>query len=222
MKSARRLARAEEFKRALELNPNHAPAHNSYGFFLVIRERFDEGIAEVDKGRDLDPLSLEAVFNVAPCYYFARRYDQAIDSAEKTIEVAPDFWLPYLIAGRAHEQKREWSAAIAKYQKALAIEKQAPEALMDLGRANGLSGRRSEAERILRELKSQTRTAYVSPFHIAMVHVGLGDKEQAFAALEQAYEARTWYMTWLKVAPEFDSLRSDPRFANLVRRVGLQ
>ena len=222
MKSARRLARAEEFKRALELNPNHAPAHNSYGFFLVIRERFDEGIAEVDKGRDLDPLSSKLCSMWRRATTLPGAMIRLSIARRRRFEVAPDFWLLYLIAGRAHEQKREWSAAIAEYQKALAIEKQAPEALMDLGRANGLSGRRSEAERILRELKSQTRTAYVSPFHIAMVHIGLGDKEQAFAALEQAYEARTWYMTWLKVAPEFDSLRSDPRFADLVRRVGLQ
>jgi hypothetical protein len=92
---------------------------------------------------------------------------------------------------------------------------------MDLGRAYGLSGQRAEAERVLNELKSRTKTGYVSPFQIAMVYVGLGDKDQAFNALEQAYEARSWYMTWVKVAPEFDSLRSDPRFAALVRRVGL-
>lgn len=210
----------QEFKRALELDPKNAEAHSAYGFFLTMQARFDEGFAEMNRGRELSPMSLEADFNIAPCYYFGRRYDEAIASAGRTIELAPDFWLPYLIAGRAYEQKHQLSAAIARYQKAHAIDDTIPEPLMDLGRAYGLSGQRAEAERVLNDLKLRTKTAYASPFQIAMVYIGLGDKDQAFAALEQAYEARSWYMTWLKVAPEFDELRSDPRFVDLSRRVG--
>jgi TolB-like protein/Flp pilus assembly protein TadD len=210
--------RAEhEFHRALELDPNNADTHGPYGFFLSLTGRFDEGLAEVKKAAELNPLSIETGLYEAPSYYLARRYDEAINRAQKVIDLAPDFWLPHVIAGRAYERQGKLSTALAEYQKARAGDNSTSEILMDLGRAYGLSGQRAEARGVLNELKSRTKTGYVSPFQIAMVHVGLGEKDEAFAALEQAYEARSWYMTWLKTAPEFDSLRSDKRFADLVR-----
>ena len=134
----------------------------------------------------------------------------------------PNFWLPHVILGRAFEQKGQLAEAIAEYEKARQIDPKTPEILMDLGRAYAVAGKRAEAERILAELKARTKTGYVSPFHIAMVYIGLGEKDQAFAALEEAYQARSWYMTWLKVAPEFDSLRTDPRFVDLLGRMKFQ
>jgi serine/threonine protein kinase/Tfp pilus assembly protein PilF len=214
-------SRAEqEFRRALELDPNNPDTHGPYGFFLALMGRFDEGIAEVSKATELNPLSIETGLYEAPSYYLARRYDEAIKKAQKIIDLAPDFWLPHLIAGRGFEQKGQLPAALAEYQKARAGDNSTSEILMDLGRAYGLAGRRAEAEGVLNELKARTKTGYVSPFQIAMVHIGLGEEDQALAALEQAYEARSWYMTWLKTAPEFDPLRSDPRFVNLMHRVG--
>lgn len=210
-----------EFKRAIELDANNSETRSSYGFFLILMGRFDEGIAEIKKASDLNPLSLETTLYIAPGYYFARRYDEAIEQANKTTEMIPDFWLPHLIAGRALEKKGKLREAIAEYKKARAIDNNTSEILMDLGRAYGLSGQLTEAESILSELKMRTKNSYVSPFQIAMVYVGLGDKDKAIASLEEAFKARSWYITWLKTAPELDPLRDDPRFTDLLQRTGL-
>jgi serine/threonine-protein kinase len=214
-------AAEREFKRAIELNPNDAGGHIWYGFYLTAMGRIDEAIAEEKRAQELDPLEVFAFVQLGVTLHFARRYDQAVDQARQAVKMDPNFWLTHVTLGRAYEQKGQLAEAIAEYEKAREIDVNNPEVLMDLGRAYALAGRRAEADRILAELKARTKTGYVSPFHIAMVYIGLGDKEQAFAALEQAHEARSWYMTWLKEAPEFNSLRSDPRFADLVRRVGL-
>lgn len=210
-----------EFAKAIELNPNSSEAHGTYGFFLVLMGRFDEGLKEVDKANDASPLSIEMSLYGAPGYYFSRRYPEAIDKATKAIEFAPDFWLPHLIAGRAHEKLGNYDAALDEYKKAHAIDSNSPEILMDLGRVYGLKGDKGEALKVLKELEERRKTTYVSPFQIAMVHLGLGDKDKCLASLEEAFTARSWYMTWLRVAPELDPLRSDPRYIDLTRRVGL-
>jgi tetratricopeptide (TPR) repeat protein len=143
-----------------------------------------------------------------------------MEQARQTVKMDPNLWLAHIILGRTYEQKGQLAEAIAEYQKARQIDDSTVEILMDLGRVYGLSGKRAEAEKILAELQERSKRSYVAPFHFAMVYIGLGDKDPAFAWLEKAYEARSWYLTWLKVAPEFDSLRSDPRFADLRRRVG--
>jgi TolB-like protein/Tfp pilus assembly protein PilF len=213
-------AKAEqEFKRALELSPNNGENRAAYGFFLVLVGRTEEGIANLNDASKLSPLSFELNLYVPMSFYLARRYDAALEKAREAMETAPDFWLLHLIAGRALEQKGDLKGAIEEYQKARAIDQNNSEILMDLGRAYGSSGKRAEAERILKTLKEREISGYVSPFQTAMVYIGVGDKQKIFESLEKAYEARSWYMSWLKTAPEFDPLRDDPRFAELLKRM---
>ena len=213
-------AAEKEFKRAIELSPNESGAHMSYGFYLTIMGRFDEAIAEGKRAQDLDPLDVSASLQMGVTLHFARRSDQAMEQARQTVKMDPNLWLAHIILGRTYERKGQLSDAIAEYQKARQIDDSTAEILMDLGRAYGVAGKKAEAQQVLAELKEPSKRRYVAPFHIAMVYIGLGEKDQAFAWLEKAYEARSWYMTWLKTAPELESLRSDPRFADLQRRVG--
>lgn len=209
----------QEYKRAMELAPTNSENRAAYGFFLILMGRFDEGIAEIDEASRLNPLSIETGLYVPPGYYFARRYDISLQKSREALETTPDFWLPHLIAGRALEQKGDLKGATEQYQKAREIDQNTSEILMDLGRAYGTSGKRADAEKILKILKDRETTGYVSPFQTAMVHIGLNDKTKALDALEQAYQARSWYMSWLKTAPELDPLRGEPRFAELLKRM---
>jgi tetratricopeptide (TPR) repeat protein len=182
--------------------------------------RFDEGLTEINEASRLNPLSIETGLYVPPGYYFARRYDISLQKSREGLEATPDFWLLHLIAGRALEQKGDLKAATEEYLAAKKIEENTSEILMDLGRAYGASGKRADALRVLKTLQERkTNGGYVSPFQVAMVYIGLGDKARAIDELEKAYEARSWYMSWLRVAPELDPLRGEPRFAELLRRM---
>lgn len=210
---------AQEYKRAMELAPNNSENRAAYGFFLILMGRFDEGITEIDEASRLNPLSIETGLYVPPGYYFARRYDVSLQKSREALETTPDFWLLHLIAGRALERKGDLKGATEQYQKAREIDQNTSEILMDLGRVYGASGKRAEAEKVLKTLKDRETTGYVSPFQTAMVHIGLNDKTKALDALEEAYQARSWYMSWLKTAPELDPLRGEPRFAELLKRM---
>ncbi len=210
------------FKRAIELNPGYATSHQWYAVFsLVIAERFDEAIAEVKLAQQIDPLSLAVGVNAGIVNYFARRFDQTIEQSDKTLEMDPRFIQAYEFLGRAYEQKGRYAEAIAAFQKALELNPEYTNCLGPLGRAYAVSGREGEARKILGQLEELSRRRYVMPYHIATVYTALGDKDQAFAWLQRAYDERDDRLIFLKVDAAWDSLRSDPRFADLLRRIGL-
>jgi serine/threonine-protein kinase len=210
-----------EYRRAIELNSNYATAHQWYASYLVMMRRFEESIAEIKRAQALDPLSRIINSNLGLHYYYARQYDQAIEQLRKTIELNPDFGLAYFYMGRTLLQKGMRSEAIVELQKARGLSGEDPETIAELGYAYGMTGRRAEAQKVLDELNELSKRRYVLPYFIATIHTGLGNKDQAFAWFEKAYEDRHPGLVLISIDPKFDSLRSDPRYADLVRRIGL-
>ena len=214
-------AAEKEFKRAIELDPDDSISHEMYGWYLVTMGRVDEGIAELKISQQLDPLAYERASILGWNLYLARRYDESIEQHRKAIELEPDYWPGYSFMGSAIAQKGRWPEAIEAFQKAISIEPVIAVPTIGLGRVYAVSGKKDEAIKVLAELNDRSKHPYVSSYLIASIYAGLGDKDKAFASLEKAYEDRSWYMTHLKLDPELESLHSDPRFADLVRRVGL-
>jgi serine/threonine protein kinase/tetratricopeptide (TPR) repeat protein len=213
----------KEFKRAIELNPRYAVAHQWYGGYFEAMGRHNESIAERRRAQELDPLSLMSNFELGVAFYFARNYDQAIEQSQKTLELDPNFPLVHAHLPAAYEQKGMYDKAIAGFQKGITLRGGTAWSfsMSGLGHVYAVSGKKAEARAVLDELKQMSRQEYVPADGIALVYAGLGEKDQAFTWLEKAYEEHAFRMAWLKVEPQWDSLRSDPRFADLVRRVGL-
>ncbi len=214
-------AAESEFKRAIELSPNDAEAHNLYGWYLSALKRFDAGIAECQEGRKLDPLSSEANFLLGQSFYLARRYDLAINQLRTTIDLDPSLWVAHDELGWAYQEQGDLPRAIAEFQKARDLEPNVAEPLASLGRGFAVSGQAAKARQILDQLEKMPEKVHVTPYNVASIYAALGDKDAAFAQLEKAYQERSFYLMWLGIDPQLDNLRSDPRFRDLLRRVGL-
>jgi TolB-like protein len=209
----------KEYKRAIDLDPRYPLAHQWYGGFLEKIGRFDESISERKLALELDPLSAATSFELGQVYYFSRDYDRAIEQFPKTLELDPHFSAAsYYLLG-AYVQKGRYADAAAK----LETTPDAPvvSAVGIVGYVNGVIGRTNEARNMLNELKRLRGQQYVSAVDIAMIHVGLSEKDEAIAWLEKGYEERAYAMQNLKVEPTWERLRDDPRFADIMRRVGL-
>ena len=208
------------FRRAIALNPDDVSAHRRYALGLMWLGRFDEAIREIQRARELAPVDRETNANLALVLYFARRYDEAIVEARRTLEMDRGFSQAHRTIARAFVEQRQYEQAIAEFHEAIAsggIQLLKAE----LGHAYAVSGQRKEALKILNELNDVAKQRYVSPYDMAILHIGLGDTDQAFAWLEKSFTERERWMLQLKVAPFLDPLRSDPRFAELVQRVGV-
>jgi TolB-like protein/DNA-binding winged helix-turn-helix (wHTH) protein/Tfp pilus assembly protein PilF len=215
-------AAEKEFKRAIELNSRYAPAHQWYGGYLTATGRFREADAEKKRALELEPLSLVINFEVGLASYFSRNYNQAIDQFQKTLELDSNFPPPHTFLAAAYEQKGMLKEATTAFQKAITIT-QGPartQATAGLGYVYAVSGRKAEARKILAELQSLSEHRYVPATDTALIYAGLGDKDKAFAWLDKAYEEHSFSLSNLKVEPRFDPLRSDPRFADLLRSIG--
>jgi TolB-like protein/Tfp pilus assembly protein PilF len=214
----------EEFKRAIELNPNYARAHHLYGRHLMSMGRFDEAAAEIRRASELDPLSLSISADLSAPLFFRRQYDGAIESLRKTLEMDSNFPLAHARLAGAYEYKGMYEEAIAEYERMIELSGSSadnPSNLATLAVLYAGSGRGDRARDILNRLKERSQRENVSPSEIAEIHAALGEKDQAFEWLEMAYQVRSSDLRFLKVSQTWDSLRSDPRFADLLRRVGL-
>ena len=211
-----------EFRRALELNPSNAYAHRGLAQYFVSNARFDDAMVEIEQARKLDPVSLGINSDQGWFLHFARRPDEAIAQLRKTLELDPSFGFAHVTLGNAYELKGEVDQAISEYQTAIALSGNLNGRIGSLGHAYALAGRKDDARQILKRLKELSRHGYVSPYHTALIYIGLGEKEEAFAWLGKAANDHYWMMAFLKVDPRLDPLRSDPRFRDLLRRVGLE
>jgi len=210
-----------EFKRALELNPGYANAHHWYAHYLIAVGRPDESLAESKRALELDPVSPIMGVHLGWLYYYLRQYDRAIDQLNKTLELDPNYGLAHWYIGFAREQQGRYSEAVDAIQRAENLLKGNLIVEADRAHALALSGRRAETEEALRNLLAKSPVRYVNPVEIALVHIALGHNEEAFQWLDRGYEERSDLLVYLKVDPRFDPIRSDTRFAALVRRVGL-
>lgn len=210
-----------EFERAIKSNPNYAFSHHWYALYLAAMGRHGEAIAEESKAQEIDPLSLIINKNVGTILYYAGQIDQSIEQYRKTLELDPNFVRTHLYLGLAYMHKGMYEEAVTEYQSALNISGGGTVLKALLGHVLALSGRTGEATKIINALKEQAGGQYVPAFNIALVYMGLGEKDEAFEWLDKAYEERSSWLVSLRVEPIFDSLRSDPRFANLVHNVGL-
>jgi serine/threonine protein kinase/Tfp pilus assembly protein PilF len=210
-----------EIKRAIEINPNNAGAHAEYGTYLEALGRFDEAVAERDRCRQLEPILPISIADVGYPLYYAGRYDEALVHYQKALEIDPNFSWGHLWIGQVYVQQGLYDKAFIEIRKAIELSGDNARHIATLGHAYAVAGKRDEALKILDELQKPAAQKYVSPFFVALIYVGLGEKDKAFAWLEKAYEERHPYMILIKVEPVFQSLHSDPRFAQLTRRIGL-
>ncbi len=210
-----------EFKRAIALNLSYATAHSWYAEYLMALSRFDEALSEMNRAHELDPLS--PVTNLAPGLrlYYSRQYPQAINQFQKTVGTDALFVPAHVFLGRAYEQAGVNRDAIVEFRKALDLSEGDTNELAALGHAYAVSHQESEARKILQQLTDRSQQTYVQPTWVAVIHIGLGESDQAFDWLQRAYEDRSAWLVNLKVDPLFDPIRSDPKFVDLVRRVGL-
>jgi serine/threonine protein kinase/Tfp pilus assembly protein PilF len=208
-----------EFKHATLLNPSYATMYQWHGWHLAIMGRLEESIAELKRAQDLDPLS-EINTYIGLTHYWARQYDEAAEQLQKAFELYPDFWLPHLYLGWTHLQQNNLNRAHEELGKAFRLE-DSPWTVASLAHAWAISGDPARAFQLLEDLRQRAAHQFVAPYFVARIFTALSDKEQAFVWLEKAYDARDECLTWLKVDPTMDSLRKDPRFPDLLRRVGL-
>jgi TolB-like protein/DNA-binding winged helix-turn-helix (wHTH) protein/Tfp pilus assembly protein PilF len=214
-------ASERENQRALELNPGDAESYRVYGTFLSVTGRLNESIAMNKRAQELDPFSPGNAVNTAMGYFYARQYDETIKACQKALELDPAFIHAHRWLGQAYEVQGKYPEAIAELKLSVELSPGNQGYLGNLARLYAEAGKTTEARRILAQLRAQPKTRYVSPLQFGQIYAALGDKDQAFEWLEKAYAQRNGGLLVLSFSPWFDPLRSDSRFADLVRRVGL-
>jgi TolB-like protein/DNA-binding winged helix-turn-helix (wHTH) protein/Tfp pilus assembly protein PilF len=206
---------AEGFAKAIERNPSYATAYQRYSLYLMAMGRPQDSFDQINKARELDPLSISINFSLGWRLYMARQYDRAIQQLRNTLEMDPSYELPHLVLGLSYEQKGDFALAIPELRKAVELSHGTPLMISALANAYARAGNKAEAEKLLAELISESKKQYVSPYYFAVVCVGLGEPDKALDWLEKAFADRSNGLVFLKVEPALDDLRLNPRFVAL-------
>jgi TolB-like protein/Tfp pilus assembly protein PilF len=208
-----------EFQRAIELNPNYATAHDWYAYLLTATGRLAEARAEIKRAHELDPLSVPIESDMGFLLHYSYEQDRAAEELRKALEMNPRFPLAHLFLGRVYQAKGLYDQAIAEYQATGPLREWVP-TVAGIGYVYGIQGKRQEALQVLSNLEARSKKEYVTAYAVALVHAALGNKDQAFAWLDKGVEERTHWLVWLKRDLRWKPIRSDPRFAALIKRVG--
>ena len=208
------------FKKAIKLNPSCVSSHAWYAHYLSVVGQFDEAIKEIKRAMELDPLELIIIALVGGILYMARRYDQALLYFDKVIKIDPNFPMVYLFQGATFMAMNLWDQAINAYQKLVTLTDSSPISLGNLGSAYAIAGFKDEALQCLEKLDKIAENRYVSPYYRALIFMNLGDLDRTFELLEKAFEEKENWLIFFKVMPFVDRLRSDPRFNQLLKKIG--
>jgi tetratricopeptide (TPR) repeat protein len=211
----------QSFKRAIELKPDSGDAHGYYSWFLPPMRRNDEAVAEAERLRESIQFRPDSTETWDRLFVFTHQWDKAIEQLRAAIDLDHGYWFDYCFLGRAYEQKGRLPEAIATFQRGPTLEGNT-ELWSGLGHAYAASGNKAEAQKVLDHLKELSTHGYVAPCNVAVIYVGLGEKDEAFAWLNRAYAEHSYTLAeYLTTDARLDTLHSDPRFAELVRRIGL-
>ena len=207
-----------QHRRAIEINPNYTTGHQWYGFHLMMVGRFDEALREMLRARELDPLSPSIMQGLAWCYYQSQNYGDSIATSQSMLEAVPDFAYGLLTYGWALRQAGQTEEAVRVSEKALELSNGGQFFLAGLGASYAAAGRNYDARAVLDKLSEMSAHSHVSPYHRAIIHVHLNEYEAALTQLREAYAVNDGWLVWLGVEPQFDPLRQEPAFAELLTK----
>ena len=216
-----RAAAEAHFLQGLKLNPRYATGHQWYADFLAATNRLNEAWMEIERAKELDPLSIIINWNVGWILYFLRKYEDAVAQFRSTLELDPNYLVTRMFLGQAYLQQGKFDKAIEEFQRAVDLSNGAAFAIGLLGHCQAVGGEKNDALRLLDKLQDLSNTRYVSPDFMAWIHMGLGNLDEAFRFLRAAYEKRSNWLAWLHPEPRFDPLRRDVRFERLLSEVAL-
>jgi TolB-like protein/Tfp pilus assembly protein PilF len=211
----------EEFREAIRINPNYAPAHHFFADYLKALGRFDEALMEIEKAQELDPLSLAINTGVGHVLYLSGQYDKAIGQYRKAVELDPGFMVTHVWFGRPYLEKGMFAEAISELETAVRLSGESTLALAMLGHGLASAGRKDEAKEILEKLMERSKTRYVPSYWIAVIYNGLREKQQVVAWMWKAFEERSSWLVWSNVEPRFAWLKEDQEFASLLKAMKL-
>jgi adenylate cyclase len=211
-----------EFKRALQLKPGYARAHEWYALYLAIRRRFDESMAEMNRAQQLDPLSASVSTGIGRILHFERKFDEAVLQFKKTLDIDPQYAEAYFGMGMSYVLLRRYDDAITALNRALQLSGNRLVMVSMLALAQGLAGRKDEAQKIFDDMQAISKTTHVSPYYFGTASIGLGDVDRTFRYLDKAYEERDGILIYLGVDPIAETIWPDPRFAALMKKMGLR